>query len=262
MRRGSSLPSAADPMAVTSAVAFTLRATMSSGAASGSATLAEQAAANLLHPLSLTLLALTFSTGTVDAVSYLGLGHVFTANMTGNIVLLGFGIARAGGLPVVSPIVSLAAFVVGSGVGGALARRMADRHPAHVSYALGLEGSLLAGAAILAGATNPHPAGFAADATIAVMAAAMGIRNATARRLAVPDLTTTVLTMTITGLAADSTLAGGTGKGSLRRVSAVVAMLAGAVAGALLLRTGLTLPLAVAAAVALATCVAYPAAAR
>jgi uncharacterized membrane protein YoaK (UPF0700 family) len=68
--------------------------------------------------------------------------------------------------------------------------------------------------------------------------------------------------MTITGLAADSTLAGGTGKGSLRRVSAVVAMLAGAVAGALLLRTGLTLPLAVAAAVALATCVAYPAAAR
>jgi uncharacterized membrane protein YoaK (UPF0700 family) len=139
---------------------------------------------------------------------------------------------------------------------------MADRHPVHVSYALGLDGSLLAGAAILAGATNPHPASFAADATIALMAAAMGIRNATARRLAVPDLTTTVLTMTITGLAADSTLAGGTGKGSLRRVSAVVAMLAGAVAGGLLLRTGLTLPLAVAAAVALAACVAYPAAAR
>jgi len=210
----------------------------------------------------LLLVALAFGAGAVDAISYLGLGRVFTANMTGNIVLLGFGIARAGGLPVVSPIVSLAAFVVGSGVGGALGRRMADRHPEHVSYALGLEGSLLAGAAILAGATNPHPAGFAADATIALMAAAMGIRNATARRLAVPDLTTTVLTMTITGLAADSTLAGGTGKGSLRRVSAVVAMLAGAVAGALLLRTGLTLPLAVAAAVALATCVAYPAAAR
>ena len=90
----------------------------------------------------------------------------------------------------------------------------------------------------------------------------MGVRNATARRLAVPDLTTTVLTMTITGLAADSALAGGTGKGSLRRVSAVVAMLAGAVAGALLLRTGLTLPLAFAAAIALATCVAYRAAVR
>jgi uncharacterized membrane protein YoaK (UPF0700 family) len=234
---------------------------MSTGGTSASATLAEQAAASILHPLSLTLLALTFSTGTVDAVSYLGLGHVFTANMTGNVVLLGFGIARAGGLPVVSPIVSLTAFVVGSGVGGLLARRMADRDPTHLAYALGIEVTLLAGAAVLAAATDPHPATFAADATIALMAGAMGVRNATARRLAVPDLTTTVLTMTITGLAADSTLAGGTGKGSLRRVSAVVAMLAGAVAGALLLRTGLTLPLAVAAAVALATCVAYRAAA-
>src|ERR1700741_2311343 len=113
------------------------------------ATLAEQAAANLRHPLSLTLLALTFSTGTVDAVSYLGLGHVFTANMTGNVVLLGFGIAGAGGLPVVSPIVSLTAVIIGSGIGGRLARRLADRHSTHVSYALGLEVTLLAGAAIL-----------------------------------------------------------------------------------------------------------------
>lgn len=55
------------------------------------------------------LLALTVTTGMVDAVSYLGLGHVFTANMTGNVVLLGFGIAGAGGLPVVAPLVSLAA---------------------------------------------------------------------------------------------------------------------------------------------------------
>jgi uncharacterized membrane protein YoaK (UPF0700 family) len=162
---------------------------------------------------------------------------------------------------VVSPIVSLTAFIIGSGIGGRLARRLADRHSTQVSYALGLEVTLLAGAAILAAATDPHPAAFAADATISLMATAMGVRNATARRLAVPDLTTTVLTMTLTGLAADSTLAGGNGNGSLRRVSAVVAMLAGAVAGALLLRTGLTLPLAVAAAVALATGAAYRAAA-
>ncbi len=84
--------------------------------------LAEQAAANLRHPLSLALLALTFSTGTVDAVSYLGLGHVFTANMTGNVVLVGFGIARAGGLPVVAPIVSMAAFVLGTMSNGARPR--------------------------------------------------------------------------------------------------------------------------------------------
>jgi uncharacterized membrane protein YoaK (UPF0700 family) len=221
------------------------------------ATLAEQAAANLRHPLSLTLLALTFSTGTVDAVSYLGLGHVFTANMTGNVVLLGFGIARAGGLPIVAPIVSTAAFALGAGFGGALARRLADRHRIHVAIALALEAVLLAGAAILVAAAHPHPGSLAADGTIAFMACAMGIRNATVRRLAVPDLTTTVLTMTITGLAADSRIAGGSGKGTLRRTSAVLAMLAGAIAGALMLRTGLTLPLAVAAALALATCLAY-----
>jgi uncharacterized membrane protein YoaK (UPF0700 family) len=224
--------------------------------------LSEQAAAHLRHPLSLTLLALTFSTGTVDAVSYLGLGHVFTANMTGNVVLLGFGIAHAGGLPIVAPIVSLATFLFGSGVGGAMARRLADRHPTHVASALGVETVLLLCATVVAAAAHPHPGTFAGDATIAFMAAAMGVRNATVRRLAVPDLTTTVLTMTLTALAADSTLAGGTGKGTLRRTSAVVAMLAGAVAGALMLRTGPTLPLAFAAALALATCAAYLSALR
>jgi len=236
---------------------------MSSSAPSIAApSLAEQAAANLRHPLSLALLALTFSTGTVDAVSYLGLGHVFTANMTGNVVLLGFGIARAGGLPVVSPIVSMAAFFLGAGAGGVLARHLAERHRIHLAYALGIEAALLAGATIVVAAAHPHPATFAADATIALMAAGMGIRNATVRRLAVPDLTTTVLTLTITGLAADSTLAGGTGRGTLRRTSAVLAMLAGALSGALMLRTGLTLPLAFAAGLAIATCVAYVSARR
>jgi uncharacterized membrane protein YoaK (UPF0700 family) len=220
--------------------------------------LAEQAAASIRHPLSLALLALTFSTGTVDAVSYLGLGHVFTANMTGNVLLLGFGIAGASSLPVVSPIVSMAAFVLGAGVGGVLARRLSGRHPVHLAYALGSETALLAGATILAAAAHPHPSTLAGDATIALMAAGMGIRNATVRSLAVPDLTTTVLTMTLTGLAADSVLTGGTGAGSLRRSSAILAMLAGAVSGALMLRTGLILPLGFAAALAFAICLAYP----
>src|SRR5436853_4076193 len=63
--------------------------------------------ASVKHPLARALLVLTFTTGLVDAVSYLGLGRVFTANMTGNIVLLGFGIAGSAGLPVVAPLVSL-----------------------------------------------------------------------------------------------------------------------------------------------------------
>jgi hypothetical protein len=53
------------------------------------------AAGTLRHPLTRALLVLTFTTGLVDAVSFLGLGHVFTTNMIGNIVLLG-GAPRRG----------------------------------------------------------------------------------------------------------------------------------------------------------------------
>jgi uncharacterized membrane protein YoaK (UPF0700 family) len=60
------------------------------------------------------LYALTVSTGFIDAVSYLGLGKVFTANVTGNVVLLGFGVAGAGGLPTVAPLVSLGVFLAGA----------------------------------------------------------------------------------------------------------------------------------------------------
>jgi uncharacterized membrane protein YoaK (UPF0700 family) len=87
---------------------------------------------------------------------------------------------------------------------------------------------------------------------IALLAFAMGVRNATVRRIGVPDLTTTVLTMTLTGLAADSPPAGGSGKGSARRTAAVAAMFGGALAGALMVKTSLALPLIAAAGLALA----------
>jgi uncharacterized membrane protein YoaK (UPF0700 family) len=223
----------------------------------------KRGSASLRHPLTRALLVLTFTTGLIDAVSYLGLGHVFTANMTGNIVLLGFGLAGGTGLPVVAPLVSLGAFLVGAGTGGVLVKRLADRHPRMVAAALGIEVIALAIATGVAAATNVHPRHASAYVLIALMAAGMGVRNAVVRRIAVPDLTTTVLTMTLTGLAADSELAGGSGKGSVRRVGAVLAMLLGALAGALLLKTSLTLPLGLAAALALATGVVYiPAAAR
>jgi uncharacterized membrane protein YoaK (UPF0700 family) len=74
----------------------------------------------------------------------------------------------------------------------------------------------------------------------------MGLQNAAVRRLAVPDMTTTVLTLTLTGIAADSPLAGGTNPRLMRRVSAVLVMLAGAVVGASLLRRGLTWTIGVA----------------
>jgi uncharacterized membrane protein YoaK (UPF0700 family) len=232
-----------------------------SGAA-GQLPLAQRAARTIRHPLSRALLVLTFTTGLVDAVSYLGIGHVFTANMTGNIVFLGFGIAGSGGLPVVAPLISLTAFLAGAGGGGVLASRFAQRHPQHMARALAIEVLVVGLAAILAAAVKIRPNAVSGYAVIALLAFAMGVRNATVRRVSVPDLTTTVLTMTLTGLAADSQLFGGSGKGSVRRTAAVTAMLLGALAGALLLKTSLFLPLAVAMSLALITFLTYPAAAR
>lgn len=227
-----------------------------------SPTLAQRAATNLNHPLTRALLALTFTTGLVDGVSYLGLGHVFTANMTGNVVLLGFGIAGGTGLPVVSPVVSLLAFLAGAGCGGMLAARYAPRHSVHIMLALGIEVGLLVVATVLAAVKTPHPSTFLGDAVIALLALAMGVRNATVRKLSVPDLTTTVLTMTLTGLAADSPLFGGNGKGSARRIAAVVAMLLGALCGALLLKASIVWPLLAATGMALVTWMLYVPAAR
>jgi uncharacterized membrane protein YoaK (UPF0700 family) len=222
----------------------------------------KSAAGSIRHPLARALLVLTFTTGLVDAVSFLGLGRVFTANMTGNIVFLGFGIAGQGGLPVLAPLVSLGAFLVGAGGGGVLADRIGDRHREHIARALAIEVSLIGAAAILAAAVDVRPNAVSGDVVIALLALAMGVRNATVRRIGVPDLTTTVLTMTLTGLAADSPLTGGSGEGSVRRIAAVLAMFAGALAGALLLKTSLTLPLIAAAGLALLTWLVYIPAAR
>ncbi len=214
---------------------------------------------SLRHPLALTMLSLTFTTGVVDGVSYLGLGHVFAANMTGNIVLLGFGLAGAGHLPVVAPLISLAAFLVGALVGGRLATHVKHRLGAPLELALVLEIALVAAAAVLAAAVKIRIGGDAAYATIALLALAMGIRNATVRKIALPDLTTTVLTMTLTGLAADSPLAGGTGKGTTRRLAATGALLIGALAGGLLTKVNLASALALAAAAVAISVTAYAA---
>lgn len=221
-----------------------------------------RAAASTRHPLTLALLALTFGTGVVDAISFLGLGQVFTANMTGNIAFLGFAIASGGSLDVVGPLVSVGFFLAGAAAGGVLARRCQASHPTHVALALGVEATLIAVAGVLAATIEVRAHALSGDVLIAVLGLAMGVRNATTRRIGVPDLTTTVVTTLMAALAAESPLAGGSGRGSTRRILAVLAMLAGAVLGALLLQVSLVLPLALAAALALATCIAYVPSAR
>ena len=184
------------------------------------------------------LLAMTAVTGVVDAVSFLALGHVFTANMTGNIVLLGFAFAGATGLSISRSSVALIAFLVGAAAGG---RMTLDSSGGRwLTGSLLVEASLLAFSAALAIVSSIQP-----YAVIASTALAMGLRNAVVRKLAVPDLTTTVLTLTITGLAADSRVAGGDNPRWQRRLAAVVAMLAGAAAGARMVMRSISLPLAV-----------------
>lgn len=217
----------------------------------------EHATGSLREPLTLALLALTFASGMVDAASYLGLGRVFTANMTGNVVLLGFGIAHSGGLPILSPLVSLGSFVLGAGIGGLLGTKLGQRHKFHVSAAWTLQATLLTCATILAAAVDLDAGSASRDVVIGLLALAMGVQTATARRLAVPDLPTTVVTQTLTGLVADSRLFGGPGTGTTRRGSAVAAMLGGAVAGALLLKVSLVLALALTGALMLLVQIVY-----
>jgi uncharacterized membrane protein YoaK (UPF0700 family) len=213
-------------------------------------------AARRVQPLLLALSLLTLVTGLVDAACYLGLGRVFTANMTGNVVLLAFGATGAQGLPVLAPTVSLVVFLVGATGGGRLARRLVGPAGAEVPapvrrrwvmMALLGELGLVAVAGVVALGLPVGGGGARRYVVIAVLAAALGLQNATVRRLAVPDVTTTVLTLTLTGLAADSWLAGGRSPRAGRRAAAVGLMAAGALAGALLLRVDVALPVLAAA---------------
>ena len=199
-------------------------------------------------PLARALIGLTVVTGLVDAISFLGLGHIFTANMTGNLVFLGFAAGGAPGISAARSIAALCAFAGGSVCGGRLTSSRQRTPVAHLLIATYVETALLVTAASAAtfAANDVSPA--IAYAIVLSTALAMGLRNAVVRKLAVPDLTTTVLTMTITGLAADSSLAGGPGGHSARRVLSLLAMFAGALVGATLLRTfGLPASLTVAA---------------
>lgn len=209
------------------------------------------------RPLLAALMVLTGVSGAVDAVTYLGLGHVFAANMTGNVVVLGFAAAGAPGFSVPAGITSVGAFLVGAVFAGRLCLHLASRRRWFL-VAMGTEAVLVGGAALVAATAPSVATGWARYTVIALLGLAMGSRNSTVRRMSVPDVTTTVLTMTLTGLAADSSLAGGSNPRLGRRGTAVVAMLAGATAGAaLFLHQGATVPLAAVAGLVAVTAVAF-----
>jgi uncharacterized membrane protein YoaK (UPF0700 family) len=146
--------------------------------------------------------------------------------------------------------VALGSFAAGALVGGIIASRHADRRSRLLAAATSLQ-AVLFGASIVVAAVEGDPIGGGYRyVLIVLLGVAMGIQNAAARKLAVPDLTTTVLTLTITGVAADSGIAGGAGSLAGRRLVAITAMFLGALLGAvLLLHVHIVVPLVIALAV-------------
>ncbi|MEU9343882.1 YoaK family protein [Streptomyces sp. NPDC048278] len=198
-------------------------------------------------PLPPLMLALTVVTGLVDAFSYLVLGHVFVANMTGNVVFSGFALAGAAGFSLVASLAALAAFAGGALLGGRVAHGARAHRGRVLHLALVVETVLVLAAYVVAQSTGAPYDDTARYPLIALLGLAMGVQNAAARALAVPDLTTTVLTLTVTGMAADSRAAGGKGGKVGRRALSALAMFAGGLVGALAVRHGSpALPLLVA----------------
>jgi len=210
-------------------------------------------------PMPVLLLALTVLTGVIDAVSILSLGRVFVANMTGNVVFVGFALVGIPGFSLSASLFALLGFLVGAFAAGAVVPRIRGGRGVLLRGTAAVELAIVAIAMIIAIVAGRHAHDAPVDAMAAVCALAMGVQNTVARRLAVPDLTTTVLTMTLTGLAAD--VPAGAGLPVIgRRLLAVAAMVVGAIVGAILVRDhgaqgGLILAAAILAAVVAATMV-------
>ncbi|MEW2345211.1 YoaK family protein [Streptomyces griseoaurantiacus] len=167
------------------------------------------------------LLVLTVISGLIDAASFLGLGRVFVANMTGNLVFLGFALSGTAQMTALTSLMSLAAFLAGAVTGGVWRR---DAEPGRLLTPLVAIQTLLVALALAA-----QVSGWGRYAVLAPLACGTGLQNAVVRRLGVPDLTTTVMTRTLTGLAADRSA-----PATRRRALSVTALAAGAVTGGLL----------------------------
>jgi uncharacterized membrane protein YoaK (UPF0700 family) len=194
------------------------------------------------------LLLLTFATGLVDAISVLELGHIFVANMTGNIIFLGFWFVRSG-IDLTAAIVAFASFLTGTVIGGRLARHLGAHSRRWLTTSLSIEIVVLVALSILAGTGVVSYHTNSKLSLIAGLAITFGVQNATARQFGVQELSTTVLTSTVVGIGVDSRLAGGTGEREKLRYSVIFALCAGAIVGATISRYTVAPVIALAAAV-------------
>jgi uncharacterized membrane protein YoaK (UPF0700 family) len=189
-------------------------------------------------PLPLLLVLLTVVTGLVDAFSYLELSHVFVANMTGNVVFLSFAFGGAAGFLWWASVLAVAAFSLGAFIGGLVRSRHGSHRGRHLLVAVAVQSAAVCASLVVALLMTEPYDHIALVLLITLLGVAMGLQNATARALAVPDLSTTVLTLTITGMSADSSPAGGPGSRIGRRLVSVVSLFLGGLIGTLLIIAG------------------------
>lgn len=178
------------------------------------------------------LLLLTFATGLADSISILVLGHVFVANMTGNVIFLGFWLAPRTSIDLTAVVVALPTFVCTTILSGRISRHFADRTRQWITTVLATEITLLVALAILAGAGILQYHNNTKLIMIGVLAVTFGLQHSSARQFGIQELSTTVLTSTIVSLGLDSRLAGGSGDRQALRLSVVLTMCAGAFLGA------------------------------
>ena len=184
-------------------------------------------------PLAGILVMLTLVAGIVDAVSILRLDHVFVANITGNIIFIALALVGARGYSITAPLIVFASFLAGAAAIGATTPQHLTHRGRAVHAAVLLQMFDLALATIIV-AVSAHPGTGVRDALLVVLAVGMGAKSALVRAVDVPGLTTSVFTSTLTGLAADGARGGWRSPGFAVRIIATLALLLGAVAGAVL----------------------------
>ena len=185
-------------------------------------------------PLRPLLIGLTVVSGTVDAFSFLLLGRIFVANVTGDVLFVAFGLAGAHGFSVPAALVTLGVFFLGAFLGGRLFTHFGVHRGHLLTVCCVIEAVLFGTATVIASTIDGSPAGGAKYGLIVVLGMAMGLQNALAFKLAIPGMTTSVVTQAITGISAESQIAGGSGSNAGARITSTLALFLGALVGALL----------------------------
>lgn len=207
------------------------------------------------------LMVLTFTSGVVDAVGFIALGHVFCALVTGNVLFLGLAVAGEPQLAVSNTATALGAFVCGLALGHRWIARLRDRGRAWFRAVVAAEaGLLLTAAGVSWGLAVGTPGGLSGRhyVVVGLLALAMGARTAATHRLGVPGMVTVLVTTTLSLLLWRGTHGGRPTDAPavrLRHLLTVLSIGVGAGVGALLLDLGLVVPLLVTAAGAGVACV-------